>query len=94
MTYDPNHPAQPALSVDNLCEAFDEMSARIRKNDATDFAGAFVIVTPDGKAKSTLLLDNSQSAAAFWGLLQSTAQIALQEIEDGGRMGQSYGRGR
>lgn len=89
MTYDPNPP--PAEPVNHRAP-FDEMSARIAKNDPLDFAGAFVIVTPDGKAKSTLLLDNSQSAAAFWGLLQSTATIALQEIEDGERMGNSYGR--
>lgn len=89
MTFDPNPPAQPPA---DMAAPFDEMSARIHRNDAADFAGAFVIVTPDGKSKSTLLLDNSQSAAAFWGLLQSTAQIALAEIQDGERLGQSYGR--
>ncbi len=89
MTYDQN---QPAANPVNHHLPFDEMSARITRNDPLDFAGAFVIVTPDGKAKSTLLLDNSQSAAAFWGLLQSTATIALQEIEDSDRMGQSFGR--
>lgn len=89
MTYDPNPPAaEPA----NHRAPFDEMSARIARNDPLDFAGAFVIVTPDGKAKSTLLLDNSQSAAAFWGILKSTAEIALQEVEDEQRMAQSYGR--
>lgn len=89
MTYDPNAPAQP---ITNMAAPFDEMSARIARNDAADFAGAFVIVTPDGKSKSTLLLDNSQSAAAFWGLLQSTAQIALNEIQEAERAGNSYGR--
>jgi len=89
MTYDPNTPAQ--APTDNRAP-FDEMSARIGKNDPADFAGAFVIVAPDGKSKSTLLLDNSQSAAAFWALLQSTAQIALTEIDAQERMGQSYGR--
>ena len=89
MTYDPNAPA--AAPIDHRTP-FDEMSARIERNDAGDFAGAFVIVTPDGKSKSLLLLDNSQSAAAFWGLLKSTAEIALQEVEDEQRMGQSYGR--
>ena len=89
MTYDANGPAQTPVDT---AAPFDEMSARIAKNDPEDFAGAFVIVTPDGKSKSLLVLDNSQSAAMFWGLLQSTAQIALNEIQDAERAGNSYGR--
>lgn len=91
MTFDPNGPTQPPVDTH---VPFTEMAERIGKNAPEDFAGAFVIVTPDGKSKSTLLLDNSQSAAAFWGLLQSVAEIALAEINDAERLGNSYGRQR
>ena len=68
------------------------MADRITRNAPEDFAGAFVIVAPDGTQKSALILDNTQSPAAFWGTLISTAQIALNEINDQERMATSYGR--
>jgi len=83
---------EPTATPIDHTSAFTEMAERIAKNAAEDFSGAFVIVPPDGKQKSLLVLDNSQSAAIFWGLLRTTAEIALSEIQEAERLGQSYGR--
>lgn len=72
--------------------AFREMADKIDLNAGNGFAGAFVVVTPDGEAHDTLLLDTRANAAAFWSLLQTRAQIALTEIADAERPGQQYGR--
>jgi hypothetical protein len=83
---------EPQSKTVDHTEAFIAMADRIKKNSAEDFAGAFVIVSPDGTTKQSLILDNSQSAAAFWGVLMSTAQIALAEIEAHERGVNPYGR--
>ena len=61
-------------------EPFKEMAARIEHNAATEFAGAYVIVSPDGEAKEVLILNRKADAAQFWSLLKVTCDIALAEL--------------
>jgi hypothetical protein len=82
----------PLPSPPDIAQVFDDMAARIRLNESSEFAGAFVIVPPGGGEKALLILDNSQKPEVFWGLLQTTAALALAEIDDRQRQGMAYGR--
>lgn len=64
---------------------FEDMASRIVTNMGEGFGGAFVIVPPGegdfALPKHVLILDGQQNPAAFWSMLQTTCQVALQEIE-------------
>ena len=58
------------------------MAERIEHNDARDFAGAFVIMPPDGQPIEYLALNPKQDAAAFWGAVQAHVQRVMAEMEE------------
>lgn len=59
------------------------MADKIDLNDIASFGGAFVVVSPGGSANvETLIIDPTQNAAQFWGILMTRAQLALQQIQD------------
>lgn len=62
-------------------QPFEEMAARVRKNADEGFAGAFVVVSPDGENIQQLFLNNSQHPAMFWAALKSVAEIKINEID-------------
>lgn len=64
-------------------EPFTRMADLIQRNGfQSDFGGAFVVVPP-GRTEplSTYILDPKQDPAQFWALLQTKAQLALDEID-------------
>jgi len=74
-----------------------EMADQIDRNEDSGFGGCFVIIPPDGGGKpiSVLLLDSSQDAAQFWGLISPKAQMALQDLMNqtkNSQAGQSFVR--
>ena len=71
--------------------AFRLMADRIDLNKGEGFAGAFVLMPPDGEAIQTLLLDNIGHAAVFWSMLKTQCLMALDEIDQKERMGK-FGR--
>jgi hypothetical protein len=76
---------------------FRAQAEQIDRNAGGSFAGAFVIVAPDGKVSSTLLLDATPNPAAFWSLVQTKAAIAIAEAEADhlqGGAGFGFGGGR
>ncbi len=87
-------PAKP------LSQPFVDMADRIDLNSEQGFGGAFVIVPPgeEPKPRVLLMLDNAGNPAMFWAALQTTAQLALQELQNeeeargGGFMGMRPGR--
>jgi hypothetical protein len=79
----------------DLDKPFTDMAEVIQRQlggRGADFAGAFVIVPPDGKPQTLLMLDNAQNEAIFWSTLKTRADIALSEIEEASRAGQFGGR--
>jgi hypothetical protein len=66
------------------------MADKLDLNAANGFGGAFVIIPPDGEIKELLMLNNSQDLPVFWSLVQSTAQIAIAELQD--NKPQGFGR--
>ena len=68
---------------------FTQMADLIAHNVACGaaFAGAFVIVEPDGTPHHLLMLDNAQNPARFWATLQTRCKIALDELDGKSRRG-------
>ncbi len=74
---------------------FSEMADRINLNHEHPFGGAFVVVPPGEGSEPlfTLMLDGQKNAAAFWGHLKATCEIALNELDRQARGGQqNWGR--
>lgn len=72
-----------SLEMSDLSAPFTDMADRIDLNAEQGFGGAFVIMPPgaDQKARVLLMLDNAENPAMFWAALQTTAQLALQELQ-------------
>ena len=74
-------------------DPFTEMAARIDLNAEEGFGGAFVIVPPgeEPKPRVLLMLNNSEDPAMFWASLQTTCQLALQELAAEEERGAGFG---
>jgi len=59
---------------------FETMAARIRKNADEGFAGAFVVVAPDGESIENLFLNNTGDPVIFWTNLKTMAEMAIDEM--------------
>ena len=68
-------------------QTYERMAVMVGANLTNGFGGSFAVIPPEGEPQTLLLLDNNQSAAVFWSLLQTHAQIELQKIEEKGRGG-------
>jgi len=66
---------------------FRRVADRIDRNQDAPFAGAFVIVTPDGSVEELLLLDKTANPAVFWSIVKTKAEIAIAEIDEHQRRG-------
>lgn len=60
-------------------DAFTEMAARISRNDPKEFAGAFMIVSPDGTVLSHSFFNPVGDAPSFWGFVSAAVQTASTE---------------
>lgn len=60
---------------------FSDMAARIDHNSRADFAGAFVIVPPNGEAVTVLSLDAQQDASAFWAMVKTRIDIMWKTLQ-------------
>lgn len=59
---------------------FEMMAARVRKNVDEGFAGAFVLVAPDGEIIENLFINNTADMAMYWGNLKMIAEMAIDEV--------------
>lgn len=74
---------------------FTEMATRIEHNADNKFGGAFVIVPPleGGDIMEVLVLDQGNSAAQFWMVLNAKCKMALEAIaEKEAQANSMYGR--
>lgn len=60
-------------------DAFTNMAARISRNDPGEFAGAYVIVAPDGSVTSQSFFNPVGDTNAFWGFVSATVETASTE---------------
>lgn len=68
-------------------EPFRGMADRITANDASSFAGAFVIVPPGGEVVELLMLSGKMEPSAFWAQLKVMAEMTIREIDAAERGG-------
>lgn len=87
------------LKVTNLIEdrptidhgsPFETMAARIRKNADEGFAGAFVVVAPDGESIENLFLNNTGDPVIFWSNLKTIAEMTINDLENKAKAGQHF----
>ena len=79
-------------SPPTAADVFKAMSERIERNGLENFGGAAVIVSPDGKVISVLMVDESKETSQFWGLLKTRVQLEIQAATDSQRLGNAFGR--
>lgn len=60
-------------------EEFKAMASRIERNDPKEFAGAFMIVSPDGTVLSHAFFNPVGDAPSFWGFVSAAVQTASTE---------------
>lgn len=63
-------------------DLFRAMAGRIERNESDEFAGALLIVPPNGEPIEYLALNPKRDDAAFWGAVQAHVQRAIAEIEE------------
>lgn len=67
-------------------DSFRAMADRIDRNDPKEFAGAYLLIAPDGTVLSHLFVNPGGDASSFWGFVLSAVQIAgaesVQKEED------------
>lgn len=66
----------------SLAAPFLAMAKRIEAIEQAEFAGAVVIVPPDGPPIEFLLSDVAPNAAAFWAIAKSRVDIRTNEVID------------
>ena len=72
-------------------DAFRDFAAKIEKNDEKDFAGAFLIVPPNGDPASGIMVGEADTAM-FFGLLKAKIEVVVTTIDNEAKKAQSFGR--
>lgn len=67
------------LDENKFSAPFRAMAHRIERNEFEEFAGAILIVPPDGKPIEVMVADPSKDAESFWAVAISKVQIAEAE---------------
>lgn len=73
-------------------EVFRAMAARIEKNPE-EFAGAYVIMAPDGRVISHSFFDPMGDPVAFWAFASAQVQVAQVEAQQADEANNGYGLG-
>jgi hypothetical protein len=63
-------------------QPFLDMAARIQRNADSDFAGAAVIVPPEGDPIVVMTMDPKKDGLSFWGTLKARVEMEGQEFLD------------
>lgn len=61
--------------------AFKEMQSRIERNDSAEFAGALLIVPPEGEPIAVLMSDPKKDVEAFWAMVNGKVAVATAELQ-------------
>jgi hypothetical protein len=69
------------------------MAARIERNEASEFAGALLVVPPEGgEMIAILLVDPQRDMAHFWSTVAAKVTIAAREFEERARINDPFRR--
>lgn len=75
-------------------DPFSDMAERVERNGDDHFGGAAVIVAPDGKVISLLMVDDSKDQAQFWATIKTRVQLEMQAMSEVQRLGDAFGTRR
>lgn len=71
-------------------QIFRALADRIERNDPTEFAGAYLIISPSGSVLSHTFIDPKGDESQFWGHINGAVTIAgaeaVQKEEEAIRM--------
>lgn len=74
-------------------DIFRSMADRIDRNDPKEFAGAMLVVPPDGGEPITMLLIRpDHDLAMFWATVGSMIAVAAREFEEKARSNDPFAR--
>lgn len=76
------HLNQKIKNLADLSSPFERMASEVKKFDAARFAGAAVLISPDGTVVEFLMQDITPDTPMFWGTLKTRIQIALEEAQN------------
>jgi hypothetical protein len=81
----------PPSQSKQIADRFRAMADRIERNSTDAFAGAVVIIPPEGGGDPVeiLQLDSKPSPSEFWGLIKFKADVAVSDLSNATRMGQA-----
>jgi len=71
--------SQPSRPLDDPSKPFTEMAARIQRNEKSEFAGAIVVVTPDGTILSQAFINPTPDTAGFWSTAKAMVEVAVTD---------------
>lgn len=71
-------------------EFFTSMASRIQANSGAEFAGAVVVVPPEGNPIEMLIVDPTRNPAVFWSTVKSLVDMKIAE-NDEARTGGGFG---
>jgi hypothetical protein len=77
-----------------FAEPFLEMASRISRNLETEFAGAILIVPPEGDPIAVMIADPSKSVEAFWAQAKQRIDVGMAEFLEARRGGNANWPGR
>lgn len=67
-------------------EILRKEAAKIELN-ASDFAGAMILIPPSGDATTHIFLNNTADAVFFWTQVSTIVKMALDKFEESNRPG-------
>jgi hypothetical protein len=72
-------------------DVFRDMAARIERNEVSEFAGALLLVPPDGgDPLEILLVKQTHDLALFWSTITAAVTIAAREFEERERRNEAF----
>lgn len=86
-------PSDTPTKPNKFAAVFREMADRIDRNLESDFAGAILIVPPEGEPMAMMLADPANDLAAFWAVAVSKVQLGQAEFDATARGGNAPGFG-
>lgn len=76
--------------ADAPAQPFLDMAARIEKNDPAEFAGAIVVVPPEGDPIAFMIADPSADLVQFWATCETRIAVRKAEIVEASRNQQGW----
>jgi len=79
------------MAQNKFADAFRALADKIEKNDEKDISGAFLVLGPDGKEISGVII-GQPDIASFFGVIKVKLDVAVAEADDAQKRNKAVGR--